>query len=780
MASSANATAPSSLFRTTLSSLRVAGTGASAAVAADGGSGVAPAALPAVWSSDLEALKASLPGSLLKLMSGKWNYVPVSATESCIVLNGSRPPKLRTIEVLGGASKDKLASDLASTVKEVYTGVLDTDEGQGSAAASLKVFGMPATMTLASDPAGGNAITHARLAVQGMEQAPQLIDTALTQLGCRARSWAGGKQAALLLGNPAHPTLVSTNTSVIDLTDLVGGGSLAARLVATICILAGDPRATQMGTAPAAAFIAGFCGLQDRVDALSVVIAAGPHIAAAVAAGTPASAAQTATLTARTALLTAMGNMIQEMPHAIITATSHKIGELTAAGYTVHLSGIGSIVLAVLAEHEANLPPSPAPKPSSAESTSPRDLIIAQQAAQLKALRGGADSPPAAAPQALCGMEFLRPAPVVSFLAGTRVEALPLTNLELFVSVGEQLAHRVALTAGNTDPVIILSGSGAGSCAIELAADFATILARARSLHPDDPRIQSHTAPMDVDAAGSRLRVVLRLLQLPAGSAPAHAAAQLAPPPRARSDNDNPTVVSESAAASRIARAGNAAVLNLLVSDEQYRKAAAHAALEDPLAEARRNIDLHGTTAALYLCSSGETNGKLSGPLHPRIAASRTGWVGYVQRELEKFATSSRVKAAAAETLTLRASIVSVDMTWAPLITRFGGIKPTVGEWRSGRLVAKPTQGRWGAIDGPSAYADRERAAVAFAPLLITVMHSHRRRTSSSRADYGVGPICAGHSWHHRRSCSRAAGRGLRENLSRPPCPLLRPQPAPS
>ena len=716
-----------------------------------------PSALPPVWGSDMEALKVSLPGSLLQLASNKWNFVPISDKESCIKESSRSQPKLRVLEVLGGAAKEKTAEDLASIVQAVYIGILSTGEGAGTASAGLKILGMPAKLELIADPAGGNAVSHARLSVQGMAQAPTTIDRALSQLGLLARPWQGGKQPACLMSTPTHASLAAAGSTDIPLEELVGKGAMALVLVAKLRTLIADPTINVMSAAEAAQLLAGLCGgLGDRADALTVSLASGPHIAGLVAAGRISSIDQLLTIASRDTLLRALGSVLDAMPPPILAATTKKISDLTGAGFRVDTCGIGPIILTLLAEQDAadalvSSAPAPAATPAkptapSGSVVSPRDALIAKQQAQLDALRKGASSyadtsPPEAAPAqtalALSGMEFIRPI--------SNAPASAATDLQLLVDMGgEPVARKIALLAGNLEPVIIMTGSGSGSSAIELAADFESILARARAAHPGDARLFAAERPTDTEEAGSRLRVVFRLLSSRPDTqhAPPASAPDLPPPPRARfSGEDNLTVVSESASATRIARACSGAVLNTLTSDDAFRKAAAHEALNDPIAEARRNIELHGVGAQLFFTSSGETNAKLAGPIHPRIVAARTGWVALVQLKLEEAATITRVKKAAAETLSLRADVVAVDMTWTPIQKRYGGLKPTVGEWRSGRLAVKPTQGRWGTMDGPLAYADCERAAVAFAPLLIMALHEVAGGPPPAEPTLGLVPL---------------------------------------
>jgi hypothetical protein len=699
----------------------------------------------------MEALKATLPGSLLKLTSGKWHYVPVSSTESCIIGGSNRASKLRTIEVLGGANKDKTPSDLTSSVKEIFIGVLMMSEGPGSAAASLSVLGMPATIALVDDPAGGNAITHAQLKIQGMTQPVTTLDQALGQLGLLPKPWAGGARPAPLRGNPDHPSLGEARAVDMPLIEIMGGGAMASLLVAKLRILTLQPAIADIAAVVAADLVAGLAGLGDRVDALTVSLGAGPLLRGVLTSGTAATVDQCATIATRAALLAAVGATFEALPQPVLASAASKITQLTNAGHSVTPSGIGPIVITILDQLDAMpaaVPPTPA-KPTAPKQVSPRDALIAEQAAQIRAFLGGQPPPESSAPEPapppqLLGMEFLRPE--------ATPPAAPLTDLQLLAAMGgERVACKIATLAGSVDPIVILSGAGSGSFAIELAADFAIILQRARAFCPLEQRfsdiLSASSRPLDEEEAGSRLRTVFRVLQQQpdpamAPTADANLVSAPAAAPRARSaGDDNITVVSESAPAIRVSRACNAAVLNRLVTDEEFRKSAAHAALEDPVAEARRNIELHGVPAQLYLGSSGESNARLTGPLPPRIVAARTGWVAYTQLRLEQAATISRVKAVATETLALRSDIVALDMTWKPIQLRYGGLRPTPGEWRSNRLVAKPSAGRWGLMDGPLAYADCERAAVGFAPLLITAIHEIAGGPAPVEPTLGLVPL---------------------------------------
>ena len=226
------------------------------------------------------------------------------------------------------------------------------------------------------------------------------------------------------------------------------------------------------------------------------------------------------------------------------------------------------------------------------------------------------------------------------------------------------------------------------------------------------------------------MRLIIGLVASARGAAAGGAG--LLSAPRTRDTPLVKAVPSNNKDADRSWRACSAAHVDFLGSSEERRKAQLYASATDRIVECRRVIDLHGSRAAGFILSSGEADADVSCEPHRSIPAARTGLASHAQAAIEVVVTDSRLKEVGDDMAALRGDVVSVDITWARVVRLFGSIKPKTGVWRSNRLVSQPVSGRWGVCTGVLAYADAERAAKQFGPLLVDVL-----------VDVGGGPTPA-------------------------------------
>ena len=350
---------------------------------------------------------------------------------------------------------------------------------------------------------------------------------------------------------------------------------------------------------------------------------------------------------------------------------------------------------------------------------------------------------------ALNGMDVLRPPPVPPATA-------PVTDIELFTGVGgAQMLARMAGLCGRSHPVIIMAGDGSHGTAMDAAEDLGELLAAARAYAPTDGRMFPTVAPVDMRAAESLLRVIVRLAEkakdgTPAAGAPAApgaaapAAASSTTPAKRDLGTRELKVVPEKAAPERVLRACGAALLNPICTDEQARKAALYAALADPMQECRRLLMQHPEHVdALrgYLLSSGEVDVALAGEMAGPFVAARTGIAAFISQHMEREATPSRAREAAATIQSGTTMIQTLDVTSTPIIQHYGGIQPSATVWRTERAYQPSVLGRWGTVSGPTAMADAERAMRNFAPLYIALCHEINGCPAPVDPTYGLVPL---------------------------------------
>ena len=713
-------------------------------------------------------MKSVAEGSLLKLQSGMWAYIPFSGAIS----KHHDSYRLGICEKPGGTPAKKDESWCSSNVATWYPGCLTVGGRGGSRSGLLTYAGVSASLEIVADPAGGDAVTHARLTVLGMEPSIIDIDTAVGGAGVEglgAAPWAGGSQPAALRSGGGIPDAVAQASAVIPSGHFVGGGALAALRIAKLGMLGVCGGGADVTSEAAVRFLSALAGATDRATAIQLALSCS---AAAVGspgvAGAGGAAPSIRLIAARSASFASLGLWLDAIPDELLAATVAKLGAIAAAGIiTVPAGGSASVLLALataLAPDPTAAPapapvataapgaaPAPAPVATAAPgaaspaapaagapaSVSPRDHLIADLRARLAAAGAPAPAPGPAPTPPLEGLAFLHPP-----AAGS---APRLSPLELLVGLGgADVARSLATMVGNPNALISVSGVGSAPTADHAAQDFARLLREARLARPADARLLASTSPADLDEAGSRLRIVLRLVE-EARAASRHAATEASAPADAphRSHRPERSVkpIPQGALPERARRACGAHLLNALCGSDAARKAAAYDALADPLAECRRNIELHGAPARGFMLSNRESDGDVAGDVHPAITAAATGLSALIEAALEQPATQARARAVAAKTLTLRGDVQSLDLKWEGLVERFGGVPPQTSHFLTGQIETIESTGRWGSTSGPLAYSDAERTARTFAPLLVTLCHDVGGGPAPVDPTYGLLPL---------------------------------------
>jgi hypothetical protein len=602
----------------------------------------------------------------------------------------------------------------------------------GHGASDLRAAGVPSTIEIVADPAGGNtAVTHAKVTITGMAEHTSDIGAALKLLSDpRSLRWAGGPGIAPLKTGGGIPALTDATAATLPPADLVGGGGMAAIYIAKLVMLRlASDATTNITIGTSATWLTSLLDLVGRTDALALVLACSP---AAVGALPPP---PTAALVAERQLVTAaLCALLNATPDHLLAAALAKLEALAALGVTVNVAA-GGMALRTAALEMQSAPPAvsaahpPAPAAAPAVSTSPRDVQLAAQAAELAVLREGLvppPAPPALAPSPLVGMDLLR---LVSLIPGTSPAP---SDLQLFIDVGgEVIIRRLAGLAYNPDPIIFLVGPGSLATAKEAGADFTSILHEARAAIPagsiSDAVLRATAPPVDTEESASRVRTVIRMVEQHRRSMqpqPLSGGAGGADGSRSRLGTDRGSIKSipVKADAERAWRACSAAVVNALGSADELRKATLQAPLSDPIAEARRLIDLHGNKTAGVLLSSGEADGDITHEPHPSILASRTALANHAKQHALAVALPSRAKEIAAEALALRESVIAVDIKWGPILKIYGGIQPQAAVWRAARQLSASVVGRWRLAAGDLSYGDSERAARLFGSLLSDIL----------------------------------------------------------
>ena len=152
-----------------------------------------------------------------------------------------------------------MAKDMAwcnANIKNVSPGLLTMHGTAGPRAKQLKSSGMNARISIVASPAGGLAVTHARVNIPGVGELVTDIGTALGRLDGHARfSWLGGPVPADLRSGGGIPGVAAQEAAIVPLADIAGTGPTAAIVAARAGMLGltplggGDP-SVPVGVAP--------------------------------------------------------------------------------------------------------------------------------------------------------------------------------------------------------------------------------------------------------------------------------------------------------------------------------------------------------------------------------------------------------------------------------------------------------------------------------------------------------------------------------------------------
>eukprot|EP00966_Prymnesium_polylepis_P050152 1161063-Prymnesium_polylepis.1 len=227
MASGGGASWPGlSSFSTALAALEREVIAAAAAAASDGGTGAAPPAAPAMASLNRSEFTSMMPASILIMTD---NSFATTNIEGAVTSSGAL--KVNVVTTCGGAGANRDMAWLTANVLSIVPGVLSVHGVAGHGAGGLRVHGVGAGISIVADPAGGTAVTHACVSVEGMGDTPPMgIDAALAMVGNPPkRLWAGGSGPAPLVLGGGVPTLAAAQqaTTTIPAAEVVGGSALA-------------------------------------------------------------------------------------------------------------------------------------------------------------------------------------------------------------------------------------------------------------------------------------------------------------------------------------------------------------------------------------------------------------------------------------------------------------------------------------------------------------------------------------------------------------------------
>jgi hypothetical protein len=745
--------APLSGFSSTIDALRLAVRAAAASCATDGGSGAPPPPSLPVLSDGFEALKKTLPGSVLVLADGTFR---VTGLETPFGTN--RVVTLSDISVqdkVGGTAVFKKQEWLIGNVKAVYMGILSEGVHEGSRAAELMLHGQSVRIEVGG--ADGDAISELKVTVLGAPPISKGVVAAMDLLGVPARAFKGGQAVANLLSGGTTPDASAVAATIVTGVDLSLGSPMEPLYSARLQMLGLFSTGASSATAPqVASLICGVVGTPSLGEAISLSLSCSSSVI-----GAGPTSQQAAVMGCRTALLAAFARVIADMPTRALERAVIMLADLTSAGFPLGPGNGGGILFSaiteVLAGAAATVPPAvpsalalalplvASPMPGGAlpavgaglspESAMEAEIAVRRQALEaLRAARGVAfpasrasvDPPPLIGPAPLTGLAFLRPIPAPP--------AAPPSDLELLTALGgAEVVRRLAASKGDAAPLVVMTGDGSAATAAQAASDFSSILAVVRaSIHSPTAEgaalLNSTSSPADMEAAGTRLRITLRLHQevrlgqrISAIASPDQMVAH-----RQRNSDRLVKALPSTAPPDRVFRAVGASLLEPLCSESSAtaRVASRGIPLREPVDEARRLIDIFGRNSVGYILSSGEVDGETSSDPHGHLVACRTSLSGYISRWLEDVATPQRARSVAAETQLLRGDLQSLDLNWNRIQVRCGGLPPKGAQWLAARpeLAASGNAailGRWGTTTGPLAYGDCERAARIFGPMLI-------------------------------------------------------------
>ena len=251
-------------------------------------------------------MKALLPLSIIILNNGDFVYTSVDP----VTVSDAAAFKLRVVQEVG---KEAVSKDLAwcnTNIKSVIPGLLTMHGSAGASAGELKSAGIVAQLAIAANPAGGLAVTHARVVVPGVGEQVTVIGTALGLVGSPARvSWLGGPVTANLRQGAGIPDVAAQDAASVPIADLVGTGPAAAISVAKAGLLGLVPTGGGAPSLPTvAAWLTRAVGKGDLCEATRLVLTC-----SAAAVGASIDPVVIAMTTARTAVLASTSSLLDEI-----------------------------------------------------------------------------------------------------------------------------------------------------------------------------------------------------------------------------------------------------------------------------------------------------------------------------------------------------------------------------------------------------------------------------------------------------------------------------------
>ena len=356
------------------------GEAADAAMAGGGRGGTAVASLSGRSTAEL---KAMLPGSIVKLNTGAWAFVPVN---SGVVLGGDGSSALVCLKSDDGRGERKTIAWMADNVTALMPGVLTVGGKPGPRGRHL-LNGVEATLEIV--PA--KPIEHGKIVIGGGEMAAEPLEACIDKLGLRSawRPWGEGEQPSELLRDGGLKPIDQARGVMVRTVEIHGGGPLGAMTGAkllTVC----PTLPVALKAADAAALLCEFAGMdRDLLDATTLGQSAD---ATAVAAG--GTAETKALVAARDKLRRDFGTALGHVPNETILRAQAILTNLDSQGLFKAWAQVGAALRAAIV-HDARVAaapsPSPAPAPAPEAPDTPRTALIKEMRAEMAKLKRALD-----------------------------------------------------------------------------------------------------------------------------------------------------------------------------------------------------------------------------------------------------------------------------------------------------------------------------------------------------------------------------------------------------
>jgi hypothetical protein len=252
-----------------------------------------------VLSDGFEALKKTLPGSVLVLSDGTFRATGIETpfgTNRAVTLSD-----ISVLEKVGGTAVFKKQEWLIGNVKAVYMGILTEGAHAGSRAAELMLHGQPVRIEVGGTD--GDAISELKVTVLGAPPISTGVVAALDLLGVPARAFKGGQAVANLLSGGTTPDASAVAATTVTGADLSLGSPMEPLYSARLQMLGLFPTGASSATASqVASLICGVVGTPSLGEAISLSLSCSPSVI-----GAGPTSQQAAVMGCRTALLAAFG-----------------------------------------------------------------------------------------------------------------------------------------------------------------------------------------------------------------------------------------------------------------------------------------------------------------------------------------------------------------------------------------------------------------------------------------------------------------------------------------